>query len=282
VICNDRTIRIWHIASKVETARLGQNAPIMAVAWMSDDMGVVALGQDGVISKWTRTNQNHWQWAKLLDAGKEDSICFAYKRDRIAVAFPRIGVKVWIWIKGTWQPQRSILRQNVTCIQFVEDGEALIGGTSDGVLWYCQVPNGTLRAYAFLKAKVYHLDVNGQGTHALVSQAGGRAHLVGIQQTDHKGKIEQVYSTNGDSWSEQRQNFGAVFASACKTVLFGSTESNLLVWDKAKGEVICGLDHNESEQVQAVACFDRGSQACIVTGTKRGILSWWKPPLMDS
>lgn len=36
---------------------------------------------------------------------------------------------------GTWQPQRSILRQNVTSIQFVEDGEALIGGTSDGVLY---------------------------------------------------------------------------------------------------------------------------------------------------
>lgn len=47
-------------------------------------------------------NQNHWQWAKLLDAGKEDSICFAYRRDRIAVAFPRMGVKVWIWIKGRW------------------------------------------------------------------------------------------------------------------------------------------------------------------------------------
>lgn len=91
----------------------------------------------------------------------------------------------------------------------------------------------------------YHLDVNGAGTHALVSQAGGRAHLVGIQQTDHKGKIEQVYSMNGDSPGEQRQNFGAVFASSCKTVLFGSTESNLLVWDKAKGEVICGLDHGE-------------------------------------
>ena len=68
---------------------------------------------------------------------------------------------------------------------------------------------------------------------------------MGIQQTDHRGKIEQVYSTNGDSWGEQRQNFGAVFASACKMVLFGSSESNLLVWDKAKGEVICGLDHSE-------------------------------------
>lgn len=124
------------------------------------------------------------------------------------------------------------------------------------------MPNGTLRAYAFLKAKVwvmfisgttrhlttssrYHLDVNGLGTHALVSQAGGRAHLVGIQQTDHKGKIEQVYSTNADASSEQRQNIGAVFAGGCKAVLFGSTESHLLVWDKFKGEVICGLDHGE-------------------------------------
>jgi hypothetical protein len=55
-------------------------------------------------------------------------------RDRIAVAFPRIGVKVWLWVKGTWQPQRSILRQNVTAIKFVGDGEALLGGTKDGVL----------------------------------------------------------------------------------------------------------------------------------------------------
>src|SRR6267154_97832 len=95
-------------------------------------------------------NQNHWQWAKLLEAGKEESICFTYRRDRLAVAFPRFGVKVWLWIKGlclsqvskcivrsvtgTWRPQRSILRQNVTCIKFVEDGDALLGGTSDGVL----------------------------------------------------------------------------------------------------------------------------------------------------
>lgn len=35
---------------------------------------------------------------------------------------------------GTWQVQRSILRQNVTAIKFVEHGDAIIGGTSDGVL----------------------------------------------------------------------------------------------------------------------------------------------------
>ncbi|KAI6038394.1 hypothetical protein EDC04DRAFT_2570065 [Pisolithus marmoratus] len=241
---------------------------------MTDDAGVITLGQDGVISKWTRTNQSHWQWAKLLDAGKEDSICFAYQRDRIAVAFPRVGVKVWIWIKGTWQPQRSILRQNVTSIRFVEDGEALIGGTSDGVLWYCQVPNGTLRAYAFLKSKVLHLDVNSSGTHALVSQSGGRAHLVGIQQMDHKGKIEQVYAASGD-FGGDKQGGGAVFAYGCRLVLFGTMDSNMLVWDKAKGEVVCGYDHDAN--VWRVQSFDKGSNVHIITGTKNGLLSWWRP-----
>lgn len=276
VICSDRTIRIWNTEHKVETARLAQTAPVQAIAWMTDDAGVVSLGQDGVISKWTRNNQSHWQWAKLLDAGKEDSICFAYQRDRIAVAFPRVGVKVWIWIKGTWQPQRSILRQNVTSIRFVEDGEALIGGTSDGVLWYCEVPNGTLRAYAFLKSKVLHLDVNSSGTYALVSQSGGRAHLVGIQQMDHKGKIEQVYTANGDTGGENKLGAGAVFAHGCRLVLFGTMDSNMLVWDKAKGEILCGYDH-DGEQVQAVASCDKGSNVHIVTGTKSGLLSWWKP-----
>jgi hypothetical protein len=49
--------------------------------------------------------QNHWQWAKIVDAGTEhkhdtDAVCFAYMRDRIAISFPKLGVKVWQWIKG--------------------------------------------------------------------------------------------------------------------------------------------------------------------------------------
>lgn len=50
----DRSIRIWNAPHRVETARLAQNAPVLAVAWMIDDVGVVSLGQDGLISKWTR------------------------------------------------------------------------------------------------------------------------------------------------------------------------------------------------------------------------------------
>ena len=96
----------------------------------------------------------------------------AASRDRVAVAFARSGVRIWMFsAKGTvgssprinprrltrtvgqWQPQRPIIRQNVSTISFVEDGTALLGGTKDGVLWYCQV-QGLIRAYAFFKSEV--------------------------------------------------------------------------------------------------------------------------------
>jgi hypothetical protein len=36
---------------------------------------------------------------------------------------------------GSWQSQRPIDRQNVTAIQFIDGGTALLGGTKDGVLY---------------------------------------------------------------------------------------------------------------------------------------------------
>ncbi|EPQ58656.1 hypothetical protein GLOTRDRAFT_114989 [Gloeophyllum trabeum ATCC 11539] len=253
---------------------------------MDDDAGVVSLGDNGTVSKWTRLGQNKWHWAKILDAGRpdEDPACLAYMKDRIAVAFPRTGVKVWLWIKGTWQPQRSILRQNVTAIRFVEDGDALIGGTTDGVLWYCQVPNGTLRAYSFFKSKVYHLDVDSQGTSALVAQHGGRCHLVGIED-GRKGTIERAYVLKDtEIQNATLYDFGAIFANGDQSVLFGDLHGCVLVWDKMGAEVSYGLDHGD-ETVQAVASFGSrvvSSEHYLVTGTKQGQLTWWPHSLSDS
>ena len=46
-----------------------------------------------------------WAWARMLDASGEfrpgDRVtCFAYMKDRIAVAYPQMGVKVWLWVNG--------------------------------------------------------------------------------------------------------------------------------------------------------------------------------------
>jgi len=131
--------------------------------------------------------------------------------------------------------------------------------------WYCEIPNGTLRAYAFLKSKMleyvkmltflscgrlhaYHscrscIDVNATGNYTLI-QAGSCAHLVGIRQADNKGNVEQVYY-NKDTEARTNTAFGAVFASRGQAILFGSLEGCVLVWDQKKGSVVYGLEHGE-------------------------------------
>lgn len=48
---------------------------------------------------------NKWQWAKILDAsgdrrGEDNPCCLAFCRDRLAIAYPRSGVKIWLFVKG--------------------------------------------------------------------------------------------------------------------------------------------------------------------------------------
>ena len=49
-----------------------------------------------------------WAWARMLDASGEfrpgdRPTCFAYMKDRIAVAYPQMGVKVWLWVNGKFR-----------------------------------------------------------------------------------------------------------------------------------------------------------------------------------
>lgn len=47
-----------------------------------------------------------WNSAKLFDLDREqvEGLCFAYHNDRIAISLPRVGVKIWLWIKGVFPP----------------------------------------------------------------------------------------------------------------------------------------------------------------------------------
>ncbi|KAK0225196.1 hypothetical protein EDD85DRAFT_777722, partial [Armillaria nabsnona] len=244
--------------------------------------GIITLQEDGVVSKWIRTGSNQWHWTKIVNAGKdkgaeEGSMCLAYGRDRVAVSLPHSGVKIWIWNKGTWQFQRSILRQNVTAIKFVHDGTALLGGTRDGVLWHSEVPNGTLRVYALMKDKIVDIDLNAGGTCALVTQTGGVARLVDLQ-ADRRGQVTAVYG-NAETETRPSGDSGAVFVANGQGVLHGSSGGCVLVWDMKKGSLVYGLEHEEGEYLLALG-FDGSSakDGCIITGTKQGRLYWWSQP----
>ncbi|KAK0185826.1 hypothetical protein F5146DRAFT_1068065 [Armillaria mellea] len=282
VTCN-RTTRIWNAQTRAELAQLSHGARVVSVVWIETGSGIITLQEDGVVSKWIRTGSNQWHWTKIVNAGKdkdagEHPMCLAYGQDRVAVSLPQSGVKIWIWNKGTWQFQRSILRQNVTAIKFVHDGTALLGGTRDGVLWHSEVPNGTLRVYALMKDKIVDIDLNASGTCALVTQSGGVARLVDLQ-ADRRGQVTAVYG-NMETETRPSGDSGAVFVANGQGVLHGSSGGCVLVWDTKKGSLVYGLEHEEDDIIQAVAGFDGSSakDGCIITGTKQGWLYWWPQP----
>ncbi|KAF8968318.1 hypothetical protein BDZ97DRAFT_1916158 [Flammula alnicola] len=288
LICADRTLRIWDNKppAAAEVARLSHNSAIASACWIDGNAGVMTMGADGMICTWTRGVGNEWKFTKLLTVPEVPStevpFCIAYVKDRIAVSMPS-GVKVWLLISGTWQQQREIARSGVTAIKFVQDGNALIGGCRDGVMWYCEVPNGTLRVHAFLSQKpIISIDIHPTGLYLLVAQEGGKAHLVTMKPNENKGNIERTYTSEKiQSMSMTQKGFPAIFATKGQAVLYGTVNGCALVWDRKKGMIVYGLKHPEGDPVQAAATFDGrpGVEGWMITGTKEGRLFWWPQPV---
>ncbi|KAG7086462.1 hypothetical protein E1B28_002414 [Marasmius oreades] len=285
LICADQTIRIWNSDTRAEMARLGHNAPVISLAWMEGDAGIMIFGGDGIIGKWIRTAQNHWTWGKVADAldrrvvrkpllSSDECCCMAYTKDLIAISVKQ-SVKVWQWNRGLWQIQRSIMRPDVTALTFIHGG-TLLGGTNEGVLWICEVPNGTLRALAFLKGKISHIDADAAKSSALVTLRTTSL-LVNLQQ-EGRGRLDRAYSKVG----LEIDGFGARFAAQGQGVLFGSNQGCAFIWDTKSGNLIYGLDHRveDDDAIGATASSEASGNrpGFLITGTKSGLLSWWPQP----
>ncbi|KAK1233249.1 hypothetical protein PQX77_000481 [Marasmius sp. AFHP31] len=285
LICSDRTIRIWSNDTRGEVARLGHNAPVMSLAWLDNDAGIVLLGGDGIIGKWVRTSHNHWTWGKIADAldrtkkpkpslSPDDFCCMAYMKDIVAVSVQSC-VQIWRWQRGSWQAARTIGQPQVTALTFMRDG-TLLGGTKDGALWSSEVPYGSPCVKAFLKERISRIDVNPAKTGALVTLPTSSC-FVNLQEGSRSlGNVEHSYSKAG-----LVDGFGGTFAAQGKGVLFGCSEGCALVWD-TKGALVYGLDHKiqDDDRIQAAASLDTNGNrpGCLITGTKSGTLNWWSQP----
>lgn len=96
------------------------------------------------------------------------------------------------------------------------------------------------------------LDVDPQEAHVLAGVSSGGAALVALGKLESKGNIEMMYSLTkeSDGWAG-RNEYGAALATQGQAVLFGTVDSCALVWDRKKGNVVYGLEHDEG-QFQAV------------------------------
>lgn len=82
----------------------------------------------------------------------------------------------------------------------------------------------------------------------LVGHTGGCARLVGIRQSDNKGTVEQSYACR-ETEARPHGGFGAAFATQGQAVLFGCVDGCVLVWDRKKGAIVYGLEHEDGKSV---------------------------------
>ncbi|KAF8274253.1 WD40-repeat-containing domain protein [Lactarius quietus] len=293
VACADCTIRIWDNVMYSEVARLPHSSGVVSTQWMDGDAGLLALCADGALLRWARPagdtpprTHDVWNWSVIAEpaigtALDDAPTALAYIHDRIAVSFPKFGVRIWVMKQGSWQSHRPINRQNVTALEFIDNGGVLLGGTKDGVFWHCAMLDGTPRVYNFFKARIRGIDVLPTGTHALVSQQVGRAHLVAISQGEDYGKITQVYTVAPELLSDAVYEANAMFVGRDNAVLYGSACGYLFACDRTSAKVLCGLDHGEGCVVQAIGAYRRNAimgEGCVVTGSRDGRLNWWAEP----
>jgi|SRR6266404_1717136 len=108
----DCTIRIWDNVMCGEVARLPHSSGVVSAQWMDDDAGVLALCADGALLRWTRPAgdtppraHDVWNWNLIAEppigtALDDAPTALAYRRDRIAVSFPKFGVRIWLMKQG--------------------------------------------------------------------------------------------------------------------------------------------------------------------------------------
>jgi hypothetical protein len=95
-----------------EVARLPHSSTVVSAQWMDDDAGVLSLCTDGALVRWTRPASSTpprphdiWNGRYIADpivgATPEDApTALAYKGDRVAASFPKVGVYIWVMKQG--------------------------------------------------------------------------------------------------------------------------------------------------------------------------------------
>lgn len=96
-----------------EVARLPHSSGVVSAQWMDDDTGLLALCADGALLRWARPAgdtppraHDVWSWSIIAEPAigtlDDSPTALAYRRDRIAVSFPKFGVRIWLMKQGKY------------------------------------------------------------------------------------------------------------------------------------------------------------------------------------
>ncbi|KAL1727997.1 WD40-repeat-containing domain protein [Schizophyllum commune] len=274
----DNRIRVCTTSTRKELSKLGHSKPVTDFGFLDPSEAIYALHEDGHVKWEKKQGSDRWKRAVIHGTAFGQQPASAVWQGRVAISERNGNVRFWVLKKynGRWhEPQKLFNQPRITVMKFAENGETLVGGTADGLLWHFGMASGTLRTLHIFEQAITSIDIDQETGRVLVSLANGHAVLYDLRPG--ATGVERVYAPEG---RPAASSFGALFAAGGKAVVHGTARGCALVWDTAKAQVVYGMNNSEDDPITCAAAFEGDGEkpGFIVTGSKGGQLVWWAQP----
>lgn len=138
---NDRTVRIWDVASGKQLVKLeGHQGPVEALAFSPDNRWLVSGSADATIRVWDSASGREFQ---RLTGHTKGITVLTFSADGRFIASGSADTTIKLWDTRQWELARTLTRHasQISALSFSPSGQRLASGSADGRLLFSDLNN---------------------------------------------------------------------------------------------------------------------------------------------
>jgi serine/threonine protein kinase/WD40 repeat protein len=265
----DRTVRLWDVATSAEQRRFYHDGPVSAVALSADGRLALSGSSDRSVRLWDLSLE-HEVGMRRLDGHTGPVFAVAFAPDgRTAVSGGADQtVHVWVIAAGNGRPDGSPLVHESPVVALAALAhESALAGCDDGTLWQWDLRSRQRVRFLIGPAPVLCLAASPQGDRAVTGHADG---LLVAWDLDRGAEIGRLVA-HGDLIR------AVAFLPDGRYVLAGSQSGLLLLWDVETRRAI----HRFPDRAGQLSIAILSDRRHALTAETDGTLRLWRLPATD-